>query len=966
MDDALSAAELSPAGADVTEDELWDLLDQAGAMSYGPAQIGLVEQLIAHADARRADKLRFRARMLATRSYVYGGEPVKSFATFAWCITEYDRHPGRYADQTRQLLWHHKYMITGMTKFPEVPLERAYDALEEMQRRWRDTGHSPHAVFAHRHRIALHVGDEDAADSWYSRWCAAPRDDLSDCVGCDPSSKAGFLASLGRDEEAVALAEPVLVGELTCTEQPKDMLTTMLLPYLRTGRLDQARDAHRRAYRMHRPNLSDLASIAAHIEFCALTGNETRGLEIFERHLGWLDHAPSPHAAMSFAAAGALLLRRLREAGRPPLPILRPAAQGRPEMRAEPDALAAELAGLALDTAARFDERNRTAHQTGLVRSRLDAVPLVAYLPLSPTEPLRRLLSPVDVPKPRVSTMDAVGAADLVAAATPDDLLDLAERQLRRGQRERAYAAWHAFDDRYAGVELTPLQRGRRADGHGVEAANADALAEAETAWRSAVRLFDEAGDELRRQSTLGRIGRAMCASGRGQAGLPMVEEAASYLLAHAGPERWAGALAAVATAQLYVGRADEAMSCLDRAAEYLPQCVDPLAPAHVAVQRAQCLGALGRMEEARTAAEKAAVVSRDCGFDEGVAHANMMAGFAAEQLGDADGAVEAYERAIAVATDPDLLRRVRAQRAALLATSARAGEVIEDLLAAVAERTAAADADGAARARHGLAVAYLNADRPLDCADVAEEALAWFSTEVPDTPQSIVDDDGVLAQAMSVRHLLATAYQRLGQPDEAIVQLDLVGAECARQANPAGVGQIAEEVADILDKLDRDAAAARRYLVAANAFRSAELRVDEFRNRRQHATSLLWAHDVAGSLSALGEVDELSLALPADEHGRWERAMVLYDGARILRNADRLGEATLRAGGSAAAFRQIGFAVQAAHAEMLYAELLLRTGRPAEAEGAARRGLVDLPPGENGHERLSRLLQVAREAQSR
>ena len=84
----------------------------------------------------------------------------------------------------------------------------------------------------------------------------------------------------------------MLAGRLTCSEQPQGILTTLLLPYLRTGRLEQARDAHRRAYRLHRPNLADLGDIADHIEFCALTGNEARGLEILERHLGWLDRAP--------------------------------------------------------------------------------------------------------------------------------------------------------------------------------------------------------------------------------------------------------------------------------------------------------------------------------------------------------------------------------------------------------------------------------------------------------------------------------------------------------------------------------------------------------------------------------------------------------------------------------------------------------------------------------------------------
>jgi tetratricopeptide (TPR) repeat protein len=970
-----------------SEDQLWELLRQSYDMPYGAAQIALLERVVVHADALHAKELAFDARMRATTAYVYGGESAKSFVTFSWCRAEFDRNPVTYAPSQHLLLWHFKYMIAGLTKFPEVPLDRTQGVLDEMEQRWRDAGHSPHAVYAKRHHVAAHLGDLDQADEWYARWCAAPRDDLSDCVGCDPSGKAAFLASRGRDEEAVALAEPVLAGRLTCSEQPQGILTSLLKPYLRTGRLEQARDAHRRAYRLHRPNLADLADVADHVEFCALTGNEARGVEILQRHLGWLDHPPSPWAAMRFAAASALLLRLAREAGHSPLLLRRPGYQDRPAGDVRPAALVAELAEFSLAAAARFDARNGTGHQSAQIQEMLDATPLVESLPLSPTA-ARPSSTASRIPVAGGSTSkraaDSVSQVDLetiAAQANVDALLDLAEDHLRRGRLPQAFAAWHAFDERFARVELTPLQRGRRADGHGVEAANSDALAEAETAWRSAVDLFGQAGDEVRRQATRGRIGRVMCAGDRGEEGLSLVEEAASYLLAHANRDRWTGALTAVGTAQLYVGRPDEAMAALERATDYLPSCLDPRGAAHIAVLRAQCLGSLGRMEEAREAAIEAARISREGAFNDGIAHAEMMAGFAAEQLGDGDAAAASYDEAIAAATDAELIRRVRAQRAGLLAGTPRAAEVVDDLVEAVAARTASGDSGGAARARHSLAIAYLNSGRPLDCAEVGEEALAWFVARAASASDAAaeaggsveadvkdVDDPGDEydpSMLLEVRHLLSVAYQSLGQPEEAITQLELISVACAEQGNPAGVGQMAEEIGDILDRQDRDAAAALRYLAAAEAFRAAGHTVEEFRNRRQHATSLLWSEDVEAALEALAAVDAMSLNLPEGEHAAWERAMLLMEGAKVLRNAERLPEATLRAGFAAAAFRTSGFVAQAAHAELLHAELLLRDGRAHDAALAARRGLAELPEDEDGRARLDAVLAAALEADS-
>jgi tetratricopeptide (TPR) repeat protein len=540
--------------------------------------------------------------------------------------------------------------------------------------------------------------------------------------------------------------------------------------------------------------------------------------------------------------------------------------------------------------------------------------------------------------------------AEIVAAVSPDDLLDLAEYHQRRGQPEWAGSCWAAFDDRYARIDLTPLQRGRRADAYGIEAANTNRLAEAEAAWRSAIELFAQAGDEERRQAARGRLGRALCSTDRGEAGLALVEEAASYMLNQAGPDRWAGALVAVATALLYVGRPDDGLEMLDRASAYLPASLDPRSPGHVAVLRAQCFGALGRMDDARTAATAAARICRDLGYTEGLAHAALVAGFAAEQLDDGEGALDAYDDALAAATDPDLIARVRAHRAALLAGSSRAAEAVDDLIQAIRDRAAAGDAEGTLRAQSALAMAYLSCDRPDEAAAVVEEALA--ATDLSDM------DDEMLG--LGLRYHLAEAYRRLGRADAAIDQLELIAAGFRAENFAEGLGQVIEEIGDLLDRQDRDRAAAQRYLSAAEAFRYADHPVDECRNRRRHALSLLWADDQVGALAALATVDELSLDLPETEAAAWERANLLLDGAKILRMAGRLPEAAVRSEAAARAFRRAGHVGMAGHADLLHAETLLQTSRPAEAADAARLGLVEMPPGEPGRRRLEAVLGAA------
>jgi tetratricopeptide (TPR) repeat protein len=927
-----------------TEERLWSLLRQAEELPFGGNRTALIEQVIAEADVGGYRQLAFHARLAGTNGYVYGGEPAKSFGTFTWCLAEFDRDPQAHETSRLSLLWQFKSTVGALLAFPDTPLSRIDDVLADMQRRWQAGGHSPHAVHSLRHLVAAHVGDEAAAEYWYERWLASPRDELSDCVACDPGRQVRWLARRGRYEEAVRVAEPVLDGRATCSEQPQGILTDLLEPYLRTGALTEARDAHRRAYRRLRGSVASMSEVADHLWFCAVTGNTARGLELVERHLPWLDVPPSPLAEMRFATRAALLLRRAAAEGRGAVGLHRLDHGTRPAGDVTVAALAEDLAARAEHLAGCFDTRNGTGSQGAQVRRVLDAPSIVGTLPLVPPVELK-----ARKPRPAV-------AVELPAGIGPDDLLDRAEQHYRRGEFPAAYGHWHAFDDRFATAELTPAQRARRADGYALETANSGDLPPAETAWRSAIALYGEAGDELRRQIARGRLGLAYCVTERGDPGLRMVEEATAYLLAHGGVDRRAGAFMSLSAAYGAVGRHEDGMAALDRAEDYASASPDPNMAVRLVIDRAQHLGAAGRVDLSRETAAEGARLARAAGFVEGLARANWILGLAAEFQQDAPGAIAAYDEALAAVEDPAFERQIRRHRAGLLAGSARAEEAIADLAGTVAAELSAGDLEAANAARHQLAIAYLNAGRALDAAETAEIAVADF-------------DAAGDPHAHAVRHLLATADLRLGQPDDAIAVLEIIEAHCLSTDNAAGAGQMAEEIGDILDKLDRDAAAAARFQQAAERYRQGELAVDAARARRRCATSLLWSHDLPGSLAALEAADLASAALPADDPGAaWERGMLGYDGAKIFSHDGRLVEGAVRAAAAAARFRGIGALVEAAHTEALRGELLLQADQPGDAEQAFRRALADLPEldTEEARRRFADLLADALAAQGR
>ncbi|GAB2938576.1 hypothetical protein GCM10027280_28460 [Micromonospora polyrhachis] len=936
-----------------SHDDLWRQFRHAANMPYGAGQIATVEQLIRQADAAGDEEMAFAARMLGTNAYVYGGEPVKSFVTFSWCLADFDRKPRPYHQQyLHNLLWHFKYMVNALLNFPEVPLDRTYAVLDDMERRYRAGGHSPQAVYKYRHRVARHLGDVEQAEEWYRKWITTPRDDLSDCAGCDPSAQAAYLAENGRDEEAIALAEPVLAGRLSCTEQPQGILVSLLLPYLRTGRRDAARDAHQRAYRAVRGNLADLWDIGEHVEFCGLTGNDARGLEIVERHLDWLDRAPSPAAAMAFASTAVPVLRRLDQAGHGELTAHRRAYGDRPAADVPVGVLADELARVATEIAARFDARNGTTSQSAGATDRMATEPIGEHLPLSATArrqtarstPAEAGTSADQTAAPAESTslteifepfmMRVLTAVALPEDATPEQLLDQAEELWRTERIEDVVAVVRAFDERFGEAELPPRTVARRAEFRAVECGVTDDLTGAAEANRQAVVGYQELPDPVREQIVAGRLGVLLCQTGAEDEGLLLVTESAAYLAEHGTPAERASAYDRLAVALFTQERWSEAATAIESAVEAASEVDDSYLSARITLRRAVCFQALEQRTESSQAAAEARDHYRALGLPDGFAAACICY---AQSLDDPAEVVAALDEALHVPADEAALP-ARTGRARALLAADRPAEAVDDFVEAVALCAERGIADGAAYLRWELANAYQQAGQLLDAAEAAEEAVSELTKL------------GYQADADRCRHLLANVYLSLGETDLALGLFDQLAENLDGPDNLGPRGEVLEEAGDLLYRTDRDSVAAQRFAAAAEAYRLGGLPLDEVRARRREMDALNWAGSADAALAAIERADRAATGLSAEVASEpaavWEQSMVAAAGARVLFNVDRAEEGLARLDGVPERLREIEAFGEATQVELLVGEGLLRLDRPAEAEPILRRTVAGLPAG--------------------
>ncbi|CAL9638689.1 hypothetical protein [Streptomyces sp. enrichment culture] len=487
-----------------TTDELYEALRENHRRPYGRTRTVTAEELVDAAEQFAEPVPLVDALLELQEAYTYGSEPRKSPVVFARLLTLFDEQPDLFDERLRHtLFWRFKWVANALVQLPEIPLTSLRQWLTEMRDRYEKAGLGLQPYYGQAYRLAAHVGEDTALA--YELWAGRARTRLSDCEACEICDRARHHLAAGDDERALRTWEPVLAGQESCQEEPARSISYALLPLLRTGRTDRARALHLAGYRACRRNPSMSAEVGRHLEFCALTGNEARGLELLAENRTLFDEVDSPLDLLGFLTGVEVLLQRVELLGHGELP-----AAGFAGRAWTVSALRAEVRGRADDLATRFDARNGTTAHADHRRARLDRAPLLDALELTLRSRSLEDTAPAAAP--------AGPAVTEVPDAVPD--LILRARELEEQGHPDAAVCWARLRTLVAAPGYThpddpavgPVVR-LRADLLTDEANSADErdeYAEAAALHEEAAGLYEDAG--LPGHAALAR-GRALLAA---------------------------------------------------------------------------------------------------------------------------------------------------------------------------------------------------------------------------------------------------------------------------------------------------------------------------------------------------------------------------------------------------------------------------------------------------------------------
>ncbi|WP_216896387.1 hypothetical protein [Nocardia alni] len=393
--------------------EIRHALSDARTKPEGQGRTRYLETLAAAARDGGDRLLEAEVLLDLVQAYSHAGERDLTPDAFTRLLCVHDGHPSELTTLSQSVLWYLKWWAHDLIDNPSMPLDTVRYWLDELEQRYRAAGYSLRPVLKLRSTLARELGDYESAAHLRDQALAAPRDHMTDCEACECGWAGALSKAMGDDHDALRRWAPVLEGRRGCAEEPHRIRAHALLPLIRTGSLDTARAAHLTGYPLLRNRPGLRYAIAEHIEFCALTGNEARGLDILTEHAQWLTEVGADaNIRLEFATGVSVLLQRLVDLGYANLPVGPDAATCASAL----NMLTAEIGTLC----ARYDERNGTDTVSVAVRARLAQKPLADHLPLGirSTGRLRSLALVHDAGAASHSDVLVVGRAGPVPGAS--------------------------------------------------------------------------------------------------------------------------------------------------------------------------------------------------------------------------------------------------------------------------------------------------------------------------------------------------------------------------------------------------------------------------------------------------------------------------------------------------------------------------------------------------------------------
>ncbi len=287
-------------------DTVEKLVFQAEEMPDGPQRIEVYEEAIRISDALEHVGAGYWARMALVQAATFSGYQERGLVAFAWCLARFDEYPDAFDDH--ELLWRFKWILAQATGFASISRERIIGLQEDMEKRLTQFGYNHRPILYLRVDNHAQMGELDEALKWYEKWKLTSRDEMADCAACEQDKAVMLMTYLKRDEEALAKAEPIFSGRMTCAEIPGLTFGRVIRPLIRLGKMDEAKRRHEEGFNRLTKNREFTWVLGEQLVYLTRVHDLAKAVRVFEKHLPWAVESKTDTVRFRYYAASSALL----------------------------------------------------------------------------------------------------------------------------------------------------------------------------------------------------------------------------------------------------------------------------------------------------------------------------------------------------------------------------------------------------------------------------------------------------------------------------------------------------------------------------------------------------------------------------------------------------------------------------------------------------------------------------------
>ena len=199
--------------------ELDSLIDQT---PHGETRKSLLRKAWELSDAEHDYPWQMYYRLEYMDEVCFHGDCMESYIIFPEILKLYDEEIKKRGQEEYEsnILWKYKFLFDNAPEFYQISIQQYEKLWQDAKQRYQKCGYSLRPLYQNRHSFYENI-DSEEAEKAYQEFEKCPRDSMSDCHACERGHTVNYLLHKYGLEKAIEYAEPLMNGQLSCTEQPE-------------------------------------------------------------------------------------------------------------------------------------------------------------------------------------------------------------------------------------------------------------------------------------------------------------------------------------------------------------------------------------------------------------------------------------------------------------------------------------------------------------------------------------------------------------------------------------------------------------------------------------------------------------------------------------------------------------------------------------------------------------------------